>query len=113
MMPHGILGRDYKGQPVLYKHIGRLNIGQLIKMGADLTTTLRYNEWITERLCYAMGHRGQWTIIVDVSGVTASTVMSFKWVLYIQSMASHDAVHYPDRLDKLFMINVPSFVSNS
>ena len=39
--------------------------------------------------------------------------MSLKWVLYIQSMAAHDAVHYPDRLDKLFMINVPSFVSNS
>jgi hypothetical protein len=44
--------------------------------------------------------------------VQASTVMSLKWIVYIQSMASHDAVHYPDRLDKLFMINCPSFVSS-
>ena len=73
MMPHGILGRDYKGQPVLYKHIGRLNLGHLTKLGADLPTTLRYNEWLTERLGYALGHIGQWTIVVDVSGITTAS----------------------------------------
>lgn len=113
MLPHGLLGRDRMGQPVLYKHLGRLNLSALTKKGADLTTTLRYNEWITERLCHAMGHVGQWTVIVDVQGITSSQVLSPKWMLYIQSIASHDALHYPDRLDKLFMINVPSFMCNS
>ena len=66
MMPHGYLGRDRKGQPVLYKLLGRLQLTQLTKAGADLSVTLRYNEWLMERLCGAMNHCGQWTIIIDM-----------------------------------------------
>ena len=113
MMPHGLLGRDYAGRPVLYKHCGRVNFGELTRRGADLSTCLRYNEWLTERLCWTMAHQGQWTIIVDLQGTSLSQLASMKWMLYTQSLATHDALHYPDRLSQLFMINVPSFFASS
>ena len=113
MMPHGLLGRDYAGRPVLYKHCGRVNFGELTRRGADLSTCLRYNEWLTERLCWTMAHKGQWTIIVDLQGTSLSQLASMKWMLYTQSLATHDALHYPDRLSQLFMINVPSFFASS
>ena len=33
-LPHGLLGRDHLGQPVLYKHCGKLNVTQLARGGA-------------------------------------------------------------------------------
>jgi hypothetical protein len=113
MMPHGLLGADCEGRPVLYKHLGRLSVAALTRQGADLTTTLRYNEWLTERLCVTMRHLGQWTIIIDLQGISLSQIASMKWMLYVQSMSSHDALHYPDRLAQLFLINVPSFFAST
>ena len=111
MLPHGLLGRDYGGRPILYKHCGHANFSQLDKAGADLATALRYNEWLTERLAHHMGHVGQWTVIIDLKGATFAVVASVKWMLYVQSLSSHDALHYPDRLWRLYIINVPSFFS--
>ena len=37
MMPHGVIGLDRKGQPVLYKHLGRLNLNKLSKARLDAT----------------------------------------------------------------------------
>lgn len=101
MMPHGLLGKDFNGCPLLYKHCGKLSVSELARNGADMATTLRYNEWVTERILHAMGHRGQWSIIIDLKGLGISQVASMKWMLWIQAMASHDALHYPDRLNRV------------
>ena len=98
-MPHGLLGCDGKGRPVLYKHLGRMNLSDLARKGADLATTLRYNEWLTERLCHSMRHLGQWTVIIDVKGISLSQCTSSKLLLYIKSLASHDAVRACASLD--------------
>ena len=58
MLPHGLLGRDYGGRPILYKHCGHANFSQLDKAGADLATALRYNEWLTEQLAWRGAARG-------------------------------------------------------
>jgi hypothetical protein len=101
MMPHGLLGHDKDGSPVLYKHCGNVSVSELARRGADMATTLRYNEWVTERLLHAMGHRGQWTFIVYLKGLSISQIASMKWMLWTQAMASHDALHYPDRMNRV------------
>ena len=65
-LPHGLLGRDYSGRPVLYKNVGRCHFASLQKSGNDFATCLRYNEWLTERCSFSLEHRGQWTVIVDL-----------------------------------------------
>ena len=90
---------------------GKLSLSALAKSGVDLAATLRYNEWLTERLCHHMNHHGQWTFILDIKGTSFTQITSAKFFLYIQSIASHDSVHYPDRLAILFVINVPMLFS--
>jgi len=112
MMPHGLLGRDSEERPILYKNLGQLNMTKLIASGNDLATVLKYNEWLTERLTQALDYQGMWVVIIDIGGLQLSNVVSLKWVLFVQAMASHDAAHYPDRLHALYMINVPAFFAS-
>lgn len=109
MLPHGLLGRDYGGRPVLYKNVGQLDMSKLVDSGNDLSTVLKYNEWLLERLTHALDHQGTWVLIFDLAGLQLANIVSLKWLLHVQAMASHDAAHYPDRLHALYLINVPSF----
>ena len=65
-VPHGYLGKDRDGNPVLYKHVGHIDWRDMARRGCDFNTCCLYNEWQTERLGHQIGHQGRWSCILDV-----------------------------------------------
>jgi len=112
-MPHGYLGNDRQGRPVIYKHYGRIQLWKLVKQGIDVRTLVRYNYWIQEQLAIAMGHRGQWTVLLDLEGIEFGQAFSTTHLSYCHGLAKTDSAHYPERLAQVIIINSPSLFAGS
>lgn len=106
-MPHALLGMDRQGRPVIYRAYTN-SFSQLSKLGLDMETLIRYNQWTLEQCLEFMGHRGQWTVIVDFKGVGVSA-FDTRGLQYTRLLMRQGADHYPERLGKAYLINAPSF----
>mmetsp|Transcript_21090 Transcript_21090/g.33057 ORF Transcript_21090/g.33057 Transcript_21090/m.33057 type:complete len:229 (+) Transcript_21090:351-1037(+) len=109
MLPHGMLGWDRKGRPVMYRKIASVfNASKLEKVGFGSDVIIRYNTWMLERLVYLSGDTGQFVNIVDLGdlrwGHTTPSTMKFG-----KAMASVLKEHFPERMAKTFLINAPTF----
>lgn len=109
-LPHTILGRDQLARPVLYRGFhSSTSFDDLFKMGLDLNALCDYNQWMLERCLEIMDQRGQWMVIVDLSD------LDWHWHLisgfrYIRMLMNQDALHYPERLGQVFVINTPAYM---
>jgi len=110
-LPHGLLGRDRFNRIVMYKNYGALNMWELDQIGIDYDTLVQYNKWLTERLAYAMGHRGHWTVIIDLANMGLQQCSSPTHLLYCKEISLLDSLHYPERLGQVIIINAPGVFS--
>jgi len=111
--PHGYLGHDRQGRPVLYKNFSSCRLWELQAEGVDVETCLRYNKWVTERTAHLMRHTGQWTIILDLEGLTLRQCTSPVHMKYCKGLAKDDSNHYPERLAHMLIINAPALFSKT
>lgn len=110
-MHHGFLGWDKARRPVMYRgfHVNT-RLAQVIELGVDLTTMVRYNEWVIEKMVSAMNYQGQWVIVFDLGGLGIRE-FDRNGLGWTRRMAYLDAAHYPERLGCCFIINAPAFLS--
>mmetsp|Transcript_15640 Transcript_15640/g.40283 ORF Transcript_15640/g.40283 Transcript_15640/m.40283 type:complete len:761 (-) Transcript_15640:121-2403(-) len=109
-MPHGLLGFDRAGRPVIYKGFNEgTRLKDLVDLGIDVATMVRYQVWLTERLLHAMGHRGQWTVVFDLGGLPMRE-MNVRGLSYTYQLMKLDADHFPERLHQTFVINAPGYL---
>ncbi|CAE8723299.1 unnamed protein product, partial [Polarella glacialis] len=114
MQPHGIIGRDQLGRPVVYKGYGAFRMWDAARpSGVELAHCIRYNEWLNERMCAAIGHQGQWTTVVDVQGTGLGQCLSKQQFAFTKAIVESDASHYPERCGQIFVINAPRFFSGT
>mmetsp|Transcript_151183 Transcript_151183/g.384243 ORF Transcript_151183/g.384243 Transcript_151183/m.384243 type:complete len:376 (-) Transcript_151183:225-1352(-) len=109
-VPHAELGRDMEGRAVVYRrfHAGT-RLREMVKLGIDMQKLARYNEWFTERVLESMGHKGQWTMVIDLEGLVMREIDNTA-LDFLRRVISVDAAHYPERLAKCFIINAPGYL---
>merc|ERR1719203_791002 len=74
-----------------------------------MNTLVRYNTWMLEQCLDLMGHRGQWTVVMDLKDL-GFRAFDIRGMLYTRRLVQQDAEHYPERLGQAFIINTPGFI---
>lgn len=112
-VPHSILGLDRQGRVVVYRRYSLLRIWELETKGIGAKEMVRHHQWVTEKCLHAMGHKGRWVQIVDISGACFSQASARAHLSFARMLADLDAAHYPERLAQIFVINAPPFFSGT
>ncbi|CAG9313264.1 unnamed protein product [Blepharisma stoltei] len=97
-----LLGRDKKFHPIMV-----INVRKMLNFNVDLNTALRLNyfllTWAIEHMMVP-GKVETWDIIMDLADVTASQLP----INLLKNMMSKLSINFMCRLEKSFVINLPS-----
>mmetsp|Transcript_58966 Transcript_58966/g.138685 ORF Transcript_58966/g.138685 Transcript_58966/m.138685 type:complete len:282 (+) Transcript_58966:55-900(+) len=112
MFPHGLLGFDYQNRPIVYKKFGKPFSAQKLQDDANIHVDdlVKYHLWTVERLAASMDHKGKWVLIMDLQGWNLGHFTNLH-MKYVQGLIKIDSNHYPERLGRVFLINVPTVFS--
>eukprot|EP00960_Hanusia_phi_P067409 766621-Hanusia_phi.AAC.1 len=102
MIPQGILGRDRKGRPILYRKVtGNMNIQKLMELGYTLEEFLIYQAWMLERTVAMMNDKGQWISVMDLGDLNLTKMMSNMNV--VKAFTALAKNHYPERAVQVWL----------
>jgi hypothetical protein len=105
--PHGLLGSDYSGRPVVYKDYGKFTLSVLSAF-ADCMSLVNYDTWMAERSIARLPRHVQgFVVIIDLKGIPASHITKAN-LNYCHELSLAGTPHYPERLGQMFIVNSPA-----
>jgi len=114
ILPVASVGHDRRGQPVVYKHFGAgCTLGVALDMH-PLETLSRYNTWLNEGFSQRLAERRaqQWVIVIDALGWHPRQATP-RAMGVLRDMANTDAMHYPERLAAIVVVNAPALLATT
>ena len=114
--PHGMLGRCKQGRPILYQQFGAdFDVKHMDKhAGLSEKDLADYYTWMMERAQDAMhdiNAEGTWVIVADLHGWNVGQHFNMRHLRYTRANIERISGYYPERLFKIYLINVPSVFS--
>ena len=114
ILPVASVGHDRQGRPVVFKHFGA---GCTLGVALDthsLEALSRYNVWLNEGFSQRLAERRahQWSIVIDALG-WHPRLATPRAMGVLQDMATIDALHYPERLAAIVVVNAPALLATT
>ena len=114
ILPVASVGHDRRGHPVVFKHFGACCTLALLLDTHSLEELSRYNVWLNEGFSRRLAERRahQWLIVIDAHGWHPRNATP-RAMGVLQDMASIDALHYPERLAAIVVVNAPALLASA
>lgn len=113
---HGIIGRDFKGRPIVYEAIGgfRSSMLEMRKKGITPADLMHQFIFVMEFLCKEISRgqpppHGQFVRIYDFKGMRLLDISDSESVAVGQLLMQCLESHYPERMATAFVVNAPAF----
>eukprot|EP00968_Pinguiococcus_pyrenoidosus_P005440 scaffold349_cov244-Pinguiococcus_pyrenoidosus.AAC.2 len=116
MFPSFVYGHDKDGQSLMFRHYGKFEIWKILEH-TTLDNLLRLHVWENEQALQGMRQFARdsgnsietFCAVVDAEGWRLGLATSDA-MRYIKGMVNVDSDHYPERLGRMILINLPSML---